>query len=269
MKTPIPGAADPAADDRLGQVQSLVRAFGLLEALAAKPDGMTLTEVAREVGLARSTAHRLLTTMEAMRFVRFATENNRWSVGVQAFAVGAAFAGPRDLSKLARPIMRSINVALDEVVNICVLRQHEIVCVDQVRSDAGGAPLKPGARLPAFASASGKAWLAHSDTALIDSILSRDPIRPRTRHGLRDMGALMDDLNRARSRGYAVDDQEFALGLRCVAATVFNEDGKPHATLSISGPAEQLTAERVVEAGLRLGEAARRMTASIGGRYAA
>jgi IclR family acetate operon transcriptional repressor len=98
-----------------------VRAFGILDELA-KSDNMTLSDLSRAVGLPRSTTHRLLTTMEALRYVAFDRRRNGWSIGVQAFTVGAVFAQTRDLGQLGRTIMRSLMSEVQHCVNIAVPR---------------------------------------------------------------------------------------------------------------------------------------------------
>lgn len=100
--------AAPAGAERAGGVQSLGRALRLLQAIARSHDGLTLTELAQTVGLPPSTAHRLLSTLQQDRFVRFDPIGHRWQVGVEAFSVGNAFARTRDVVLMARPRMRRL-----------------------------------------------------------------------------------------------------------------------------------------------------------------
>src|SRR5689334_848184 len=103
MRLPRGQVKRAAEHDKGGQVQSLSRALAILEALAHSHDGLTLTELAQTVGLATSTAHRLLTTLQQARFVRFDPFASVWQVGVRAFIVGSAFARTRDVTMVARP----------------------------------------------------------------------------------------------------------------------------------------------------------------------
>src|ERR1700691_3299017 len=98
---------DPTGQAGLGHVQSPVRAFHLLDLLTDHDGGLSLTEIAKLVDLPRSTAHRLLTTMLALRYVEFDNKTHRWMIGIQAFRIGKAFSQVRDLARLGRPIMRS------------------------------------------------------------------------------------------------------------------------------------------------------------------
>ena len=112
-----PGAP---ATERSDQVQSLVRALTIVNRLADSDEGVSLTEVAQQVGLSASTAHRLLTTLEQERYVHYDAERRLWSVGVQAFMTGNAFLKTRNLVTLARPHMRALMEASEETVNLAV-----------------------------------------------------------------------------------------------------------------------------------------------------
>lgn len=256
--------------DHSGRVQSLVRAFGILDALADKDDGLTLTEIAKSVDLPRSTAHRLLSTMQALRYVRFDQSTNRWAIGVQAFTVGAAFAQTRDLAKLGRSIMRSLVMDARETVNISVMHSDGVCYVAQMRaSERGSALARPGGKLPVHTSASGKAILAYLPEKEVDNFLATKRLVARTRLSITEPQRLKAELGAIRTRGVAVDDQENAPDMRCLAAVVFDEEQRPHASLSISGPISRLSDDRLGDLGEALAAAARRMTAEIGGRVAA
>ena len=110
-----------------GQVQSLSRALKLLNALSYYAQGLSLSEVASEVGLPNSTAHRLLTTLQNERYVRFDNERSAWMIGVQAFRVGSTFVRSRDLVSISRPYMRRLMDQSGETVNLGMFDRGEIV----------------------------------------------------------------------------------------------------------------------------------------------
>ena len=160
-------ASDKSADksgDRAAQaggVQSLARALSLLKGLAGSDRGRTLTDLARHTGLAPSTAHRLLGTLQQEGFARFDQSDMRWYVGVEAFSVGISFARHRDIATMARPYMVRLMEESGETANLAVERDGVIVYLAQVecrhmmRALAG-----PGARVPLHSSAAGKVYLA-------------------------------------------------------------------------------------------------------------
>ncbi|WCT74159.1 IclR family transcriptional regulator [Sphingomonas naphthae] len=255
--------------ERLGQVQSLVRAFSILDTLAADENGLTLTEVAKTTRLPRSTAHRLLTTMNALRYVEFDTTTNRWMIGVQGFSLGSAFVQSRDLGRLGRPIMRSLMIDAGETVSIAVADPSGVTYVGQARPVNSRIAAAPGSSLPMHASASGKVLLAHWDELDRNAFLSRHELGRRTSLTITEKNALASELSAIRARGYAIDNQENLLGMRCVAAPVFDRKGRVRASLSMSGSVARLSEQRLAGLGRTLALAAQRMTHDIGGLLAA
>lgn len=258
-------------EDRLGQVQSLVRAFSILEALRSAEDGMTLTEVAGIAQLPRSTTHRLLATMNALRYVEFDSSNNRWMIGLQAFALGASFMQTRDLGRLGRPIMRSLMIDAGETVNIGIGSNDGLSYIAQMRPMHNqSASIPTGALMPLHTTASGKVLLAFgTDDSLNSYLAANQELQRETEASLAAPGALAIELDEVRMRGFAVDDQEHRTGLVCVAAPVFDRNGRAKLSLSISGNTCRLSPKRLTGLGHVLAKAAERMSSEIGGLIAA
>ena len=251
---------------RPDQVQSLVRALTLLNRLAAADEGVTLTEVAQEVGLSPSTAHRLLTTLEQERYVHFDAERRLWSVGVQAFVAGNAFLKTRSLVGIARPHMRSLMEESGETVNLAVEDRAEAIYLAQVECrQMMRAFARPGARVPLHCSSVGKALLSVMPDGMLAKVLHRQGLPRVTLKTITTTTALRDDLARTRERGYAVDDEEHAVGLRCVAAVIFNENAEAVAALSLSGPMARILDERIAVLGDLVRRRADAVTAQLGG----
>ena len=253
--------------ERGEQVQSLVRALGLLNSVAAADEGLTLTELAQQVGLSASTAHRLLTTLEQERYVAFDAERRLWSVGVQAFAAGSAFLKTRSLVRAARPHMRALVEECEETVNLAVEDEAEAIYLAQVECrQMMRASSRPGVRIPLHCSSVGKALLSVMPDAALSRILHRHGLPRLTVKTLRTTAALKADLLAARRRGYAVDDEEHAVGLRCVAAVIFNENGDGLAALSLSGPMARIADARIPLLGQLVRSKADAITAQLGGK---
>lgn len=258
--------ARPAAE-RSDQVQSLVRALAIVNRLAAADEGITLTEVAQQVGLSPSTAHRLLTTLEQERYVQFDLERRLWSVGVQAFVAGAAFLKTRSLVATARPHMRALMEESEETVNLAVEDQAEAVYLSQVECrQMMRAFARPGGRVPLHCSSVGKALLSALPDGDLVRILHRQGLARVTLKTITTTTALRGDLARARERGYAIDDEEHAVGLRCIAAVVFNEAADPVAAVSLSGPMARIPDERIPLLGDLVRRKADAITAQLGGQ---
>jgi IclR family acetate operon transcriptional repressor len=248
-------------------VQSLSRALKLLNALSFHAQGLSLSEVAHEVGLPNSTAHRLLTTLQNERFVRFDTERSVWLIGVQAFRVGTAFVRSRDIVTIARPYMRRLMEQSGETVNLAITDRGEVIYLAQVetqkmmRAIAG-----PGGRAPMHCSGVGKALLAFSTPAGLDKQIQALDLTRETPHTLTTAADLKRDLAQIQARGYAVDNEENAIGLRCVAAVIFDEHASTLAALSVSGPTARIADSRIPALGAAIAGIAAEITAELGGR---
>lgn len=250
-----------------GQVQSLARALALLEEVARIERGAALGDLAASVGLAPSTAHRLLKGLEAARFVAHDGERGLWFVGVKAFNVGAAFLGARDVVALARPVMRALMEQSGESVNLAALEDGEVVFLAQVECrQMMRALTRPGGTAPLHASGVGKALLAALPDDEAVRLIDATKLRRYTANTLATSETLAADRAAARARGHAVDDEEFTPGLRCVAAAIHDETGRPVAALSLSGPSARITDGRVAELGRLVRDQADKITQAIGGR---
>ena len=260
-----PRAGKPRAN--AGQSQSLSRGLALLEQLAGAERGLTLSDLAVRVGLAPSTTHRLLGTLENQGFVQLDEELGQWGIGARAFIVGSAFLNNRDLTALARPFMHQLMEESGETVNLAVLDHSDAVFVSQVECrEMMRMVAKLGSRAPLHASGVGKALLAALPSASLQRLLPEIPLTRFTGNTLTTRAALDEALAAIRQRGYAVDDEEHAVGLRCLAATLHDEYTEPLGAISISGPLARVPAGRVAELGVQVTRTAAAITAALGGR---
>jgi len=249
-----------------GQVQSVTRAMALLNALSYFSQGLTLSELAKKVGLANSTAHRLLTTLQNERFVRFDAERSAWMIGVQAFRVGSAFIRSRDVVTIARPFMRLLMQREGETVSLAVEDRGEVVYLSQVETQQMvRAICGPGGRTSMHSSGIGKALLAAYPQERLQEIIGNMSFTRQTSHTLTTPDELSRELKKVRDNGYAVDDEEVAVGLRCVAAAIYDENGFPLAGLSLSGPTARIPRERVGALGKIVRSVADDITRELGG----
>ncbi len=249
-----------------GQVQSLSRALKLLNALSYHGSGLSLSEVALEVGLPNSTAHRLLTTLQNERFVRFESERSVWLIGVQAFRVGSAFVRSRDVVTISRPFMRRLMEQSGETVNLGIADRGEVVYLAQVECQKMMRAISgPGGRARMHCSGVGKAILSHFTRDAAQKVLHGHELTRETSHTLTSFEALAQDLEVSRQQGYAIDDEENAIGLRCVAAAIFDEHGEPLAAISVSGPSARVTDQRIPALGELVHKVAEDITSELGG----
>ncbi len=261
-----PRASQAEARERGDPVQSLVRALNILNRLADSDEGASLTEVGQQVGLSPSTTHRLLTTLEQERYVHFNAEQKLWSVGVQAFVAGNAFLKTRNLVSAARPHMRSLMEESEETVNLAIEDQHDAIYLSQVECrQMMRAFARPGGRVPLHCSSVGKALLSAMSEKDLAKVLSHKGLPRVTIKTINTTTALREDLKKCRTLGYAVDDEEHAVGLRCIASVVFNETASPVAAVSISGPMARIPDQRIPLLGDLVRRKAEAITFQIGG----
>lgn len=253
-------------EKRDGSVQSVERALTLLEALGQDEEGLRLTDLARQCGLSVSTTHRLLTTLQKRRFVEFDRNDGHWQVGRQAFSVGSAFIRHRNFIAVAIPYLKELRDRTRETANLGVLEEGEIVTLAQVESrEIMRATSRVGGRAPVYATGMGKAILASFPDEAIAGYVPETNWKKLTDKTLANEDALLAELGRVRQAGYAIDDEEFVAGLRCVAATVFDQAGEALFAISISGLASRVSVERVPNVGELVVSTAQAITRALGG----
>ncbi len=246
-------------------VQVLDRALNMLAIVSAR-DGALLTDIAEATAMAPSTTHRLLTSLASHGMVAADPETGQWTIGVKAFEIGNGFLRQRKLGTIGRPFLKRLMQDSGETANLAIEDEGDVVFISQVESHAPmRAFFRPGRRGPMHASGIGKAILAARPDREIDALLGRRKLGRFTDKTLDTQAALHADLEAIRARGWSIDDEEHTIGMRCIAAPIFNEYGEAVAGLSISGPAVRLPYERVEELGAKVRAAADAMTAASGG----
>jgi len=258
---------DGQRETQTGQVRSLTRALAILRALGESGPGMTLSALAEATGLPPSTTHRLLTTLEAERFVRPDPQTGLWRVGVAAFHVGMSFASARDRLTIARPYLARLMETSGETASLFVESDGEAVCIGQIESrHTMRAITATGGRVQLHATAAGKALVAHLDPQRRAQIMSAMEMAAFTDNTIAHRSTFAAALEEVRAVGYAIDDEEFVAGLRCVAAPIFDETGLPAAAVSISGPSARIDRARLPGFGRLVARVASEATRDYGGQ---
>jgi IclR family transcriptional regulator, acetate operon repressor len=246
-------------------VRSLVRALSILNSLAEFPNGISLTELAQQVGLSTSTTHRLLTTLEEQRYVRFEHGPRLWMIGIQSFVTGSTFIKARNFSDIARPHMRALMEETGETVNLAVPDGGEMVLVAQVECRQLMRALgSTGRRVPLHCSAVGKALLATLSEVEIARLLHKHGLPRFTATTLTTLKRLRGDLIATNERGYALDNEEHSIGVRCIGAAIVDEHREFVGALSVSGPAVRVTSARTAELGRLVRKAADAVSTAYG-----
>src|ERR1700736_4981453 len=242
--------ADGDPDPRDGGVQSVDRALSILETLAEDDEGYRLSDLAVRTGLSTSTVHRLLATLEKRRFVHFDRHESKWHVAAQSFAVGATFARRRNFVAQAMPYLRKLRDQTRETANLAVVDDEFIIVLTRMESrEIMRSLTKVGGRVPMVTSGVGKAVLATYSDEDVGAIVRHHGMPRLTEKSIVRPSDLFKELATIRKQGFAVDDEEAEMGLRCVAAVVYNALAEPLAAISVSGLTSRVTDARLAEIG--------------------
>jgi IclR family acetate operon transcriptional repressor len=219
------------------------RAVELLLLLGRRRRDMGVTELAKELGVQKSTAHSLLQTLMLRGFVR-QTDTGRYTLGYGLIRLGEACAEQLDIRGIARPFMNELADETEEIALLAVLSGTELIIVEKAE------PQKPFFIIPKFdfsitlhSTAIGKVLLANAPTAIIDEVLARG-VERFTSYTLTDREALLKELAQVREQGFAVGCNETIEGVTCIAVPVYDSAGKVAAALSVSSASSMLAAQR-------------------------
>ncbi|QBE49364.1 IclR family transcriptional regulator [Leucobacter triazinivorans] len=246
-------AAAAGSGEGAGGVQSVVRAFGVLEAVAELAPEAALVDIARATGLAQSTAHRLLQTMVNAGYVR-QTEARGYALGAALISLGTRATPP--LALRARSVMVELEALAQETVNLAVLDGDRIAYVGQVPSRHQMRMFTEiGHRVLPHSAGVGKAILSTLPETRVREIVAVTGLPRFTATTLTDVESLLADLRAVRRRGFAIDDGEHEVGVRCIAVPL--PGASPPAAISISGPAARVNDELAATIAEALVDAAR------------
>ena len=217
-------------------------------------------------GLSTSTVHRLLATLESRRFVQFDRAESKWHVGARSFTVGATFARRRNFSAQAMPYLRKLRDLTRETANLAVVDDEFIIVLTRMESrEIMRSLTKVGGRVAMVASGVGKAVLATYSDEDVNAIIRHHGMPRLTEKSIVRPSDLFKELETVRRQGYAIDDEEACMGLRCIAAVVYNDCSEPLAAISVSGMTTRLTDDRLRALGQTVREVATELTFALGG----
>lgn len=244
-------------------IQSVDRAIAILF-LFRKHRSLGITQIANEMGLAKSTVYGLVATLEKNKFLRQNPTTGTYSLGVSLFELGELFSQRFDLRREAAPIMRELVDKYSETVQISILDGREVVYLDLIE---GTTALKfstgIGSRVEAHCSATGKAMLADLTDEFLQELYSFESFPTRTPRSIKSFVSLKEHLKLVREQGYSIDDEEFEIGVRAVGVCIRNHEGKAFAALSLGGPATRVTYELLPELAAALKGAAARISSNL------
>lgn len=249
-------------------VKSVERACLLLEVLGEYPDGIGITELAQQVGMYKSTVHRLLSTLMKKGYVEQNGDSGKYNLGYTLLDLGMRLLSSLDLRGEAAPFLYELAQSSHEVAHLAILEHGLVVYVDKVEStNATRMHSRIGKRVPVHGTGLGKAILAFLPIEETKSILEQYGMPALTEHTMTSPVQFLEALQEVREHKYAVDIEENQDGISCVAAPIWDSTGKVIAACSVSGPSIRINKERISQLIPLVSEAGNGISKRLGYRF--
>lgn len=269
MTTTVPRRAEAGRY----RIQAIERAVAILNTFSAEEPELGVTELADRLELHKSTVHRFLVNLEAAGLVERNRHTSRYRLGLRIFELGGLVLQQMNLWDEALPFLEGLVRDSGETGHLAVLDGGEAVYIEKVEARrALRIPSAIGRGYPAHATSLGKVLLAHLESTARDALIDERGLHRCAPNTITDPGLLRDELMKIRLQGYAVDDEEYEEGLRCIGAPIVGHTGQIVAAMGIGGPVTRVTPTRVDELAelvmAAAGSLSRRMGAEQSGAYA-
>lgn len=246
-------------------IQSVTTALRVLQAFTHRERVLGVSELARRLGIGKSTAHRMLTTLAADGFI-IQTSDGRYRLGMKLWELGNQVVHGLELREVAHGSVEALRQRTGEAVHIGVLDGTDVVYVDRFESESTQRLFtRLGTRMPAHATSSGKVLLAFGPQQHVERVCAGGLVR-LTARTITTRGGLHSALDRVRTQGYAESIEEAEKGVTSVGAPVFDFQGQVIAGLSVAGPSTRLTRERLPEIGVQVRRTAADISSLMGHR---
>ena len=246
-------------------MKSLLKALDTIDAVA-EAGSVGIRELSSLTGFPPSTIHRIVTSLVEKNYFQQDPVTKRYSLSFRFLELGTRYQQQTHLTTIALPHLEQLMGATRESVNLAVRDGDNMVYLDIVQSNYSMLQLftRPGVRVPLYATGVGKLFLSQMQDDELDTYLQRSKPIAYTSHTLVKRDRLLTDLQKIRSRGYSVDNQEMEEGVRCVAALIFDHQGKPTAAVSVSGAAMRVTPDRIERFGSLVKDCAISISSQLG-----
>ncbi len=228
--------------------ESVIRAFNIIEYLADCEDGVGLRTLARDLDIDASTAYRFLASLKELGYVRQDPDNSRYQLTLKFAWLSAKLLDKIQLRNVALPFLEELRAVTNETTHLAVLEDKQIVYVGKLD---GHQPMQMRSRIGSrgylHSTGLGRAILAHLPPPELEALLPRLEMRAMTKNTIIDMDAFHEELKQVREKGYVIDDEENEVGIRCVAAPVFDHLGGVTGAVSLSGWTITMTLDRATQ----------------------
>jgi len=246
-------AGQSSADRKRFRLPAVDRALSLLELLANSQQGLTLSELSRELNIPKSTTHYLIYTLVTRGYVQRGTDGRHFLLGVRFADVGSSSPADLNLKTLVLPYLRRITARFNLTATATVLRGAEAVIIAKVESfKDGGGGAWVGRHIDLHCTAQGKALISTLPNERLDKLFGERELARFTPRTIMSLTALKSDLALVRAKGFALNDEEHVAGIRAVAVPVIDPTGAVVASVSVRGPTDAIFSSRVPLLGLEM-----------------
>jgi IclR family transcriptional regulator, KDG regulon repressor len=250
---------------RENMVKSVSRALDIVALVGMKKGGLGVTEIANQIDINKSSVFRTLSTLVQYGYVEQDCDTGKYKLGYKFLDMSSKLLESIDIRAEAKPFLQELEQKTNEVIHLVVYDQGEVVYIEKLEgNETLRTHSKVGKRAPMHCTSVGKAILAHLHENDVRAIIERKGMPYHTEHTLNSMEALLEELNRIRRRGYALDLEENEYGITCIAAPVFDHLGNVVAAVSISGPTTRMTKDRLNQLGPMMIKTSQQLSARLG-----
>jgi DNA-binding IclR family transcriptional regulator len=258
----VSGAVRPQGS---GSIRVIVKAAAVIDLLAESNDPVSLTSLSNELGIAKSTLHGILATLNSIGYVNKDPETGDYRLGLHLFELGNAISRKLDERRIAKPYMQMLAEKTGETVHLAVLEDGEVLYINKQESNSSIRIItESGLKLPVHCSGLGKVLLAGRPNEEIIDLLDKKGMAKYTETTITNVKDFMKEIELVRRQGYGSDRQEFMIGLRCTAAPIYNINGKVICAISISGPISRMSGDLLEAKRTHLMKAAKAVSKKLG-----
>jgi DNA-binding IclR family transcriptional regulator len=234
-----------SSQDDKSRIQSIGKMMDILACFSTVDRHLTLAQIATASGLPRPTAHRMLSALREIGFIEQDGRNSSYGLGIRLFELGSMALANMDLLREAKPFIDRLSRLAGESSHLGVFNGFEVIVVE--REEPAERPVRgiqPSQSSPAYCTGVGKAVLAFQRPDVVDRVIESG-LKAYTTNTITAPDKLRNELKAIRKRGYAIDDSEHEIWVRCIAAPIRNASGRVFASVSVTGAADRMTEDKV------------------------
>lgn len=232
----------------MSRVQSVDRVLNILETISKSDRGMGISELSKSTNLHKSTVHRLVSALVENEYL-YQSENSKYKLTFKLYEVGSRAVENLSVLDAARSVIEKLAEEVEEVVHLVVRNESEVVYVDKKNPSSHSSIMgsRVGSSNPMYCTAVGKSLLFDSDEKEIQKMWNSSIIKKITENTITDFSDFQEEIEKSKSRGYAIDDEENEKGIRCLGAPIRNYKNEIVAAISVSGPITRVNEENIEE----------------------